>query len=628
LLHIQSTRAFSIAPIIFSLMLTACGGGGGGGSAPPPTSSSSSSSALSSSSASSSSSSASSSSSSSSSSVASSSSSSSASSSSSTSSLPAPSLTLTYDPNRVFDFRWGGTGFSTLQLMEKIDGASSFVQIGPSNMLPNVGYLYPVPLFKRVNAQYKLVACQTVSNCVDSNIVTVTDTMAASVGYLKPGKNALITITGDNFGTAVALAADGKTLAVGAPGDDSDAVGVDNDQDNDRAIDSGAVYVYKLDVTGIWSSIGYIKPPAAMTGVTAGIAFGSAIALSADGNTLVVGAPEYQNGTGIAYVYSRSNDLWSYQTTLQISGLRTGDSFGRAMSFSSDGNTLAVSAPMADATVSGDDCGAVYLFTRTDTTWSTPVTLRADNAGASDFFGLALALSNDGQTLVVGAPYEDGVSNAKPDSGAVYVFQKNSGTWAQSDYLHSTQPDNDDHFGTSVAIDATGAVIAIGAPNEDSNATGANGVASNNSTFDSGAVYIFNKSVTNYQQAAYLKPLKAAVGLGFGNSVGLNADGTQLAIGQYLSEDKNPDGVTATPPADSYGTNQDGSAIYFLQRAANDVVNWTYKSYMQENNNTHVGGGSGVGGVNVALSGDGNTLVLGEKFDDTIAGDAGAVYTY
>src|SRR5262249_35127062 len=103
------------------------------------------------------------------------------------------------------------------------------------------------------------------------------------------------TDAGDNFGEAVALSADGTTLAVGAPVEASAAKGIGGNQADNSARMSGAVYVFVRDGT-TWSQQAYVK--ASNTDV--GDGFGTALALSADGNTLAVGAyTEQSAATGI-----------------------------------------------------------------------------------------------------------------------------------------------------------------------------------------------------------------------------------------------------------------------------------------------------------------------------------------
>ncbi len=318
---------------------------------------------------------------------------------------------------------------------------------------------------------------------------------------------------GDLFGSAVALSADGNTLAVGAPGEDSNAVGIDGNQLDDSASAAGAAYVFARS-SGLWSQQAYLK--ASNTG--AGDQFGSALALSSDGQTLAVGAYlEDSNATHVAgnqadnsapdagavYVFTRTASMWSQQayikasnTGVTVPNLQTGagDEFGRRLALSGDGNTLAVAAHLEDSMASGingnqtdesaTNSGAVYVLTRSAGVWSHQAYLKASNAGAGGFFGYAIALSANGDTLAVGAPGEDSsargvggneMDDSLSDAGAVYVFARNSGSWSQQAYVKASNTESFDGFGSAVALNFDGNTLAVGAVGEDSSSPGIGG---------------------------------------------------------------------------------------------------------------------------------------------------------
>jgi HJR/Mrr/RecB family endonuclease len=258
--------------------------------------------------------------------------------------------------------------------------------------------------------------------------------------------------TGDNFGESVALSADGSRLAVSAPQESSAATGIGGDQADDSAPASGAVYVFARSGT-TWSQEAYVK--ASNTG--AGDSFGVDVALSSDGSTLAVGALlEDSAATGIdgdqtgntatsagaAYVFARSGTAWSQQAYVKASNTGADDQLGRSVALSGDGSKLAVSAYREDSAatgIGGDQAdnsapasGAVYVFARAGSTWSQTSYVKASNTGASDVFGVSVALSSDGSTLAVGSPGEDSAStgvtndqtsNSASSSGAVYVHR-------------------------------------------------------------------------------------------------------------------------------------------------------------------------------------------------------------
>ena len=139
------------------------------------------------------------------------------------------------------------------------------------------------------------------------------------------------------------------------------------------------------------------------------------------------------------YVYTRSAGIWSQQAYVKASNRGNGDEFGISVALSGDGNTLAVGAWFESSSTTGigstpDElafrAGAAYVFTRSAGTWSQRAYVKASNTGAADFFGASVALSSDGNTLVVGAPQEDssttGIDGAPDElatnAGAVYVY--------------------------------------------------------------------------------------------------------------------------------------------------------------------------------------------------------------
>lgn len=337
---------------------------------------------------------------------------------------------------------------------------------------------------------------------------------------------------GDGFGTSLSLSSDGNTLAVGASGEDSDGNG-----DNDNLESAGATYVFTRTL-GSWSEQAFLKA----SNPDEFDQFGVAVALSGDGDTLVVGASgedslftginggasaeaddssfDSSNPTaaspGAVYVFTRSIlGVWSKQAYIKASNTGTGDSFGSAVTVSSDGNTLAVGARGEDSNATGinpgasaeadnsaSNAGAAYVFSRSGSTWTQQAYVKGSNTDASDRFGYAVALSSDSNTLVVGATDEgstsSGVNGSQTDSGAnfgaAYVFTRSSGVWSQHAYVKASNTDVSeprDQFGWSVAVNSDGTTVAVGANQEDSNATGVGGTQTNNLSSDSGAVYLY-----------------------------------------------------------------------------------------------------------------------------------------
>ena len=357
----------------------------------------------------------------------------------------------------------------------------------------------------------------------------------------------------------------------------------------ERCSDSTILSVDDFLLTG---SIGYFKA----SNTDAHDDFGKAISLSADGQTLAIGAPrEDSNTTGVngdesnndadesgaVYIFTRSESGWQQQAYLKANNNRKWEYFGSELSLNADGQTLAV----------GTDSG-VYIFTRNEDDWQQQAYLKASDTDASENFGDSLSFSSDGQTLAVGASRED--------SGAVYIFTRDKGTWQQQAYIKASNSDENDLFGYTVGLSADGQILGVGAPNENSSATGINNDQSNNRTYNSGAVYIFARSDTDWQQQAYIKASNTDEGDYFGSSLSLSADGKVLAIGA-TAESSNASGINGD--ANNNQATGAGAAYIFIRN--NDT--WQQQAYIKASNTNSYDrfGGS------LSLSADGQSLAVG-----------------
>jgi len=198
-----------------------------------------------------------------------------------------------------------------------------------------------------------------------------------------------------------------------------------------------------------------------------------------------------------------------------------------------------------------------------------------------------------------------------------------------NDYLKASNSESTDWFGQSVSLSADGNTLAVGAPNEDSNATGIHGNQADNSARGSGAVYIFVRSGSGWTQQAYIKASNAGPFDGFGASASLSGDGNTLAAGAWW-EDSNATGVNGNQADNSA---RDSGAVYVFVR---DGTDWTQQAYVKASNT----GADDIFGHSVSLSGDGNTLAVGAYVEDSSAtgidcnqadnsaSASGAVYVY
>jgi hypothetical protein len=315
---------------------------------------------------------------------------------------------------------------------------------------------------------------------------------------------------GDQFGYSLALSADGNTLAVGAIGEDSNATGINGDQADNSAGQSGAAYVFTRRGTA-WSQQAYVKS----TMTRPNVLFGYSMGLSAKGDTLVVGEYDADRGKGALYVLNRANGTWSHEARLQADNAENGDSLGYSLAISDDGNTIAAGAADEDCLIPGinvlgcdkdqpqdNSAGAAYVFVRSGTTWTQQAFIKASNPQRQDWFGVRIALSGDGNTVAVGAPNEDSAAkgingnqddNSAAEAGAVYVYRRSGTTWTQQAYVKASNTDAGDEFGSSLGLSADGRLLLVGARGEDSNATGVNGNQADNSVRDAGAAYLLTR---------------------------------------------------------------------------------------------------------------------------------------
>ena len=277
--------------------------------------------------------------------------------------------------------------------------------------------------------------------------------------------NAVDRAAGDNFGYSVAIS--GDTVVVGAPKEASAVTGVQNAPvsgggSTTASTGSGAVYVFRRSLAGVWVPEAYIKAPT----VVSGGYFGTSVAIAS--GTIVVGAPGASNANGNAYVFKRSGSTWSYVQALTYTAIPFGSNrFGAAVSIS--GSDIAVGAPN-DSTY-----GAVYFFSGSSNTWSEQqmITPPAGTESLNDYFGASLQLFD--KLLVIGAPGEDSsqsatsstgsVNNSATDSGAAYVYRQSGGTYGLERFLKPPNNAAGNKFGASVGV--FGTTIVVGVPGHD-----------------------------------------------------------------------------------------------------------------------------------------------------------------
>ncbi len=315
------------------------------------------------------------------------------------------------------------------------------------------------------------------------------------------------------------------------------------------------------------------------------------VAVSADGNTALIGGPGDGGDIGAAWVFTRSGGVWTQQgPKLTAAGESAKGGFGVSVALSGDGNIAFIGA--SGDKFNGGQVGSVRVFTRTGSIWSEAQKLEAGVSGAGDEFGTSVAIAEDGTTAVVGGPADE------EEEGVAWVFKRSGSVWSHTEGLDSceertfppgtcTKREEEEDFGylgASVAISSTGDTILVGAPRD-----------------GQGSVWVYQKvpegtKGVEYQRQGAKKTPTDGTGLsGYGTAVALSADGNTALVGG---------------PGDNGGV----GAAWVLTRSG---FKWTQQG------SKLTGAGSlppSDFGARVALSADGDTALIGapEEDDPTI----------
>jgi hypothetical protein len=387
-------------------------------------------------------------------------------------------------------------------------------------------------------------------------------------------------LTNNYFGNSVAV--DGDTMVIGAYG---------------KNLGRGSAYIYTRDIAGIWTQ----RAKLLASNSAINDLFGISVAVS--GDTVVVGARyDDDNGSnsGSAYIFTRDvagslTASWTERQFLLASNGATNDYFGSSVAV--DGDTVAVGAYLDDDM--GADSGSAYIFTRDvagslTASWTERQFLMASDGAPNDHFGWSVAVSGD--TVAVGA-YGNGAS-----TGAAYIFTRASAgsltaSWTERAKLLASDGAGDDQFGFSVAVD--GDTVAVGAKYDDDNGT------------NSGSAYIFTRDVAGsltatWTQRAKLLPSDGATSDYFGRSVAVSGD--TVAVGALGDDDK---------------ASNSGSAYIFTRVGAGSLTaSWAELQKLLASD----GAADDNFGFSVAV--DGDTVVVGARFDDDNGSNSGSAYVF
>jgi len=328
--------------------------------------------------------------------------------------------------------------------------------------------------------------------------------------------------------------------------------------------------------SGLWTQQGPRLVPTSMN-LLGGGSF--SVAISADGNTLACGAYNDDSDTGAVWVFTRTADVWSQEAGPLVGTGGIGvPQQGYSLALSDDGNTMAVGGPRDDNYI-----GAVWIWTRSAGLWTQQGSklVANDGAGLEIFQGNSVSLSGDGNTLAVGAPYDDDVNYI----GAAWVWTRTAGVWTQqgSKIIGTGYVGTDIEFGDTVSLSQDGDTLAVGGGGDDNYI---------------GATWIFTRTASVWTQQGSKLVGSGAIGSSYQAYVSLSQDGNTLAVGG--PDDDNNIGATWIFTRMAGVWTQFGSKI---------VVNRTEPQQ----------------GTSISISSDGDTLAVGGQVDN---GNIGATWIF
>jgi hypothetical protein len=313
----------------------------------------------------------------------------------------------------------------------------------------------------------------------------------------------------DWFGWSVAVS--GDTIVVGATGD------------RDAGDWTGSVYIFRYDGEN-WNE--QTRLLADDTGYY-WEEFGFDVAISADSNTVLIGANKANdNGfkSGAAYVFRYDGSDWIQQAKLLASDGVELATFGNSVAISGDGNTVFIGAPGKDTT--GYTAGSVYVFEFDSGQWLEKQKLIASDAAHGDHFGHSLAFSDE--TLVIGAYGDDGAepNDLYCNSGSAYIFNYDGNNWIERAKLELPDCGCRNQFGW--AVDIFEDTVVVGAPD-----------GHWETTYGPGSAYLFGFDGSNWTAKARLTSSDAAFGDHFGFSVVVFDE--KVLVGAELNDENGPD---------------------------------------------------------------------------------------
>lgn len=391
-------------------------------------------------------------------------------------------------------------------------------------------------------------------------------------------------VSQDKFGYSAAISSNGIHLLIGAA------------NGTNSGIRTGKVYYFKK-INGNWVQIAKFTPSEAALSDN----FGISVSLNAVGDYALIGAYNRSEGgvnnRGVVYIYTRVNDTWTQQNKILASDAAFQDNFGCAVSLNSTATVALISA-YSDDDNGLTNTGSVYYYTRSGTVWTQQQKFYAGDPKANACFGESIAMNKDGTLAYISS--RDTVKGT--GAGAVYIFRRSGDVWTQQQKLTPDYIKEADYFGSSVAMNADGTYVAIGAGNDDEAGDNFGGVY----VYSYPSRIALSQSKESFSLQGFLTDPEGKIQDYYGRGIALSEDGTWAAVGVELRDDNS---LT------------DSGCVYIYKRKGQT---WIKSATLYANPVTD----NGAFGWAVALDATGTQLLVGENSEGITPPGAGAVHYY
>jgi hypothetical protein len=372
-----------------------------------------------------------------------------------------------------------------------------------------------------------------------------------------------------------------------------------------RSTDMAALrWVQCLFISGLLESAhGSHYPPtlkysATISGVPS---FGTGgVSVSADGQTIIVGAPNASNGDGSIFVASMIDDAWTEPSALPAQCSL--GSLGASVGLTPDGRSVVAGAPGTNG-----QAGSVLIFGLSRDGWEQVDTLTASDTGTTTVanLGAALAWSADGAILIAGAPAS--IVNGQSRSGAAVVFvawPPPYGRLTQASILSFGSAEQGDAGFSAVAASLSGLLVAGGAPAASSSSGAASAFMFNETSWRHSHRNPDRLHTVEWIEAPLLPPSPLPPGSAYGSSIAVSEDGEMIMVGAPGAPGGGAVFVFSLSQPRSTNTLR-GSATHNAQLSSS-LFKWDYVTIL-----TAPAGSGAAFGSSLSLSYDGNTAFVG-----------------